>query len=800
MKKRTLATLLLALASSILLAIPAAGIDLGRIAAMPEAEQLREPVQGELQKWFTGRVQAYMDEVKGTEIGRSPLVSPGDPERFRSILARPGSNGSFRIVLRKGIERPVTLTGGLGGDLFAFPAGNPEGTTTTAWHESMHALLSRTGLEFDPSPWAAVQRLGNPEAYDRESVGSKRDHVMIEQAAEKIFLWLSGLGDFEKEVAKAVEKRDSLKKGGLSTAYNTYEVERQVWGQAHVRWKLIWKSSGDAITAGNRSPQVPQSLRDILRDAAGVRAPFTEEVIGFYMKKGVPEWVLQADETVMPVLIRENTQEAPPRVTKDVCEGGFSFNVVEGRSWFPVIQSGRLSVWLDVPFRENISASMELGGKNIPFGRMANGSYGLEVDMGQARSAILNGGTHPFKVKIRVKNPADAMKERVVAIPVHVLYKGGSQKGGSAYLPTEGIFVLKLRLENQPSGSSAGSSPAAGTTGGVPASGLGGAWRVNPNPDTSKAPAYTTNRWSLMKMKDGQDSIQSIAYVSEYTAVQYADTIWDNLRKTAEPAKTSLGAATTYLDKGGRAVYVRSGNTILTVESGLYVYGGVTEADVARASWEVAEAFARQLKGAAPKPATSQALPAASLVRQDTAKAEKNPALDEEPPKIGEVHKVIELRDPPTGGKSRQESAETWYLHPEKAYRFRIPSSWKVVEKRDGADIDRLISEKRSPFLMIEASRKGWVSGESNFLSNVEAELLKSTPKGRFLDMRLGGIGCRVFAEDMRGKNDLTLWHVLFPRQKEIYYIAVVSDMVSDHSRLPRDAKAALDSIEFLSR
>ena len=254
MKKRTLAAWLLALASSILLAIPAAGIDLGRIAAMPEAQQLGGPVQGELQKWFTGRVQAYMDEVKGTEVGRSSLASPGDPERFRSILARPGSNGSFRIVLRKGIERPVTLMGGGGEDLIAFPAGNPEGTSTTAWHESMHALLDRASLEFDPSPWAAVQRLGNPEAYDKESVGSKRDHVLIEQAAEKIFLWLSSLGDFEKEVAKAIEKRDSLKKGGLSTAYNTYEVERQVWGQAHVRWKLIWKSSGDAITAGNRSP------------------------------------------------------------------------------------------------------------------------------------------------------------------------------------------------------------------------------------------------------------------------------------------------------------------------------------------------------------------------------------------------------------------------------------------------------------------------------------------------------------------------------------------------------------------
>ena len=800
MRKNSFVASLLAVVFSIFWAIPAAGVDLGKIAAMPEAQQLGEPVQGELQKWFTGRVQAYMDEVKGSEVGRSPLASPGDPERFRSILARPGSNGSFRIVLRKGIERPVTLMGGLGGELIAFPAGNPEGTSTTAWHESMHALLNRASLEFDPSPWAAAQRLGNPEAYDKESVGSKRDHVLIEQAAEKIFLWLSSLGDFEKEVAKAIEKRDSLKKGGLSTAYNTYEVERQVWGQAHVRWKLIWKSSGDAITAGNRSPQVPQSLRDILRDATGVRAPFTEEVIGFYMKKGVPEWVLQTDEAVMPVLIRENTQEGPPRVTKDVCEAGFSFNVVEGRSWFPLIQSGRLSVWLDVPYRENISASMELGGKNIPFSRTASGGYGLDVDMGQSKSAILNGGLHPFKVKIRVKNPADAVKERVLSIPVHVLYKGGSQKGGSVYLPTEGIFVLKLKLENQPSASSAGSSPASGTAGIVPGAGLGGAWKVNPNPDTSKAPAYTTNRWSLMKTKDGQDSIQSIAYVSEYTAAHYADTVWDNLRKTAEPARTSLGTATTYLDKGGRAVYVRSGNTILTVESGLYVYGGVTEADVARASWEVAESFARQLKGGAAAPASPQALPTASLVRQDTAKAEKNPALDEEPPKIGEVHKTIEVRDPPTGGKSRQESAETWYLHPEKAYRFRIPSSWKVVEKRDGADIDRLISENGSPFLMIEVSRKGWVSAEADFLPNVEAELLKSTPKGRFLDMRLGGIGCRVLVEDMKGRNDLTLWHVLFPRQKGIYYIAVVSDMVSDHSRLPRDAKAALDSIEFLSR
>lgn len=766
---------------------------------MPEARQLGEPVQGELQKWFTGRVQAYMDEVKGAEIGRSALVSPGDPERFRSILARPGSNGSFRIVLRKGIERPVTLMGGLGGDLIAFPAGNPEGTSTTAWHESMHALLNRASLEFDPSPWAAVQRLGNPEAYDRENVGSKRDHVLIEQAAEKIFLWLSSLGDFEKEVVKAIEKQDSLKKGGLSTAYNTYEVERQVWGQAHVRWKLIWKSLGDAVTAGNRSPQVPQSLRDILRDATGVRAPFTEEVIGFYMKKGVPEWVLQSDETVMPVLIRENTQEGPPRVTKDLCEAGFSFNVVEGRSWFPVIQSGRLSVWLDVPYRENISASMELGGKNIPFSRTASGSYGLDVDMGQAKSAILNGGLHPFRVKIRVKNPADAAKERVVAIPVHVLYKGGSQKGGSVYLPTQGIFVLKLKLENQPPATSAGSSPAGGTTGIVPGAGLGGAWRVEPV-EIIKDSAFTTNRWRLMKKKDGQESIKSTVDVSEYMAAHTADMAWDSLRMTADRAKTNLGAATTYLDHGGRAVYVRSGNTILTVKSGLLLYGNITEADVVQASWEVAESFARQLKGAASAPTSPQALPAALLVRQDTAKAEKNPALDEEPPKIGEVHKVIEVRDPPTGGKSRQESAETWYLHPEKVYRFRIPSSWKVVEKRDGADIDRLISENRSPFLMIEVSRKGWVSTEADFLPNVEAELLKSTPKGRFLDMRLGGIGCRVLVEDMKGRNDLTLWHVLFPRQKGIYYIAVVSDMVSDHSRLPRDAKAALDSIEFLSR
>ena len=235
MKKKNLAALLLVFASSILLAIPAAGIDLGRIAAMPEAEQLRGPVQGELQKWFTGKVQVFMDEVRWTEICRSPLVSPGDPERFRSILARTGSNGSFRIVLRQGIERPVTLTGGLGGDLIAFPAGNPEGTSNAAWHESMHALLSRTSPEFDPSPWAAAQRLSNPEGYDKETVGEKRDHVLIEQAAEKIFLWLSSLGDFEKEVVKAIEKRDSLKKGGLSTAYNTYEVERQVWGQAHVR-------------------------------------------------------------------------------------------------------------------------------------------------------------------------------------------------------------------------------------------------------------------------------------------------------------------------------------------------------------------------------------------------------------------------------------------------------------------------------------------------------------------------------------------------------------------------------------
>ncbi len=800
MRKAALCALLLLLAALFLFpASPAKAADLQRIAAMPESEQLKAPVQGELQKWFLGKVQAYMDSVKSTEIGKSSLVSPGDLGRFRTILAAPTSKGSYSIVLRKGITRPVTLSGGFGANLIAFPASNPGGTFSTAWHESMHAMLNRLTLDFDPSPWAAAQLRSNPEAYNSEDTESRMHHVLIEQAAEKIFLWISSLGEFEKEMNKASEKMKDLKKRGLATAFNTYEVERQVWGNAHMRWQLLWKQYGEALTAGNRSPQVPKELREILAGATGVRAPFTEEIIGFYMKKDVPEWVFQPKDLTMPVLIREKPEKEAPKVTKDLCEAEFLFSVVEGRKKFPVIQSGRLAIWADVPQGEKVRMSLSLNGREAPFGRAKNGGYGLDVDLAQKKSEVLAGSPFPFKVKIQLKNPANSVNKRAVAIPIHVLFTDTSTgKGSKLYLPVEGIFVLKLKPDSKGSGSSGGGGSGGGGGGGgsASASGLGGDWLVKKNPD-SKAPAFTGQSWSLMKMKGGEKSIQTMVYLSKFTSAFQEDVVWSGIREEGKPAKQNLGDETIITDDG-ESVNVRKGRNILTVDSGLYIGPGVSHSDIVKAGWEVAVHFARQMGGSAPK-VEEQEAPEAVLVRQDKVKIEENPALDEVPPKVGEIQKVIEIR-PPSAGRKSVEPAGNWYVHPTKSFRFRIPSSWKIVEKRDGKEIDRIMAGKGEPFLMIEVTRDEWSTGESGLLQKLEAKLKEGSPKARGMSVKLAGRSCRMVVEDLRGKHDVTLWQVLIPRGKGVFYLAVASDMTSDHGRLPKAAREVLDSLEFLKR
>jgi hypothetical protein len=466
-------------------------MELQALARLSPSEQRRPANQARLQRWLAEQVGMYVDYAASSEAGRSKRLLSAMPD-LRSILAPPSGNGSY-VVLFTDVETASTFESG---GTIEFPRQNVTlngGTASTCWHEAMHAALNGRTLTVDPLPYEAVLQAGDPK-YQRGNTVTNQHHVYIHALAEVSFDWLRLLPAFEREIVEAMDRQEELRAQGQLSAFNSYVVENQVWAKAHWAWRMAWEASGRKIVS------VPKPFRDEFERLAGVRVPFVEEVVQFYMggemkipstgkfRHGgvpvrVPEWVMNPDKILVPALLTDEGVD-PPKLVSGSWTGSINLRVAEMRRNRPPITRGFLVLGLKGT-RPGVQLEASIAGR-------ATGTPGdsgtIRVDLADpaVRKALLGGERIRLTIRAR-PDPSRTTGSREEVIPIQVRYiddapapaTPSGQKAGPLHATTEAIFLMTL--PNVPAAVPGKSpSPAVGSSSAAPrptgGTIQGGAW------------------------------------------------------------------------------------------------------------------------------------------------------------------------------------------------------------------------------------------------------------------------------------------------------------------------------------
>jgi len=172
-----------------------------------------------------------------------------------------------------------------------------------------------------------------------------------------------------------------------------------------------------------------------------------------------------------------------------------------------------------------------------------------------------------------------------------------------------------------------------------------------------------------------------------------------------------------------------------------------------------------------------------------------NKALDEVPPRNGELDAVTGETEPPPV----QPSPVRWYTHPQGDYRIRLDRGWRQSSPGRIEGLDQL---DRAPgdFLLFPSRQRTMVGNPLDQAGKLAANWMSQDPKARRINFQVAGEA--AVAVGMASKDNgkaIALWHMLITRKDRLYYFSVFAPASTGSDRLPAEITDLLSTLEFLT-
>jgi hypothetical protein len=170
-------------------------------------------------------------------------------------------------------------------------------------------------------------------------------------------------------------------------------------------------------------------------------------------------------------------------------------------------------------------------------------------------------------------------------------------------------------------------------------------------------------------------------------------------------------------------------------------------------------------------------------------------ALDEAPPKIGELDPWIEVPPPPPSGPS----SVRWYTHPEGDYRIRLDRGWHQTTPSSINGMDRL-DMASGGFSLFPSRQRTMVGNPMGQAEKLAAGWLSPEHKTRRILIQVAG-ETAVIVPTVANDNGkaITLWHILITRKDRLYYLSAFAPATTGLERLPPEITDLLSTLEFLT-
>jgi hypothetical protein len=811
--------------------------EMQRIAALPEAEQLRSAHQKRLQEWFLFHIDRFQTQLSGTAIGSQ--VRLGDLAAYRRRFPPPTGGGGedWSIVWVDTNLGPTKHRG----EPFRLPrdkvdlyykAGNPK-TRATAWHEVQHGVLCE-------------HELSAPGL-----LGGHREHFYTDSYAEPTVEWLARLTGalrFEELVRRASEEAEAYRARGEAV---TFEVEHHLWSQVHTAWRMAWP-----ITASIRG--LSDSLRDEYRMLGGVEVPAVEDVIRFYMEGGirsvrgsritVPEWVLNPDPVRATVEIRHDPRLDVREVRGGLLSHRFAFRLEEvyrspGAAIFSrrKVTRGTLTIQLETE-DDPATLAVGLGARKITGIPVAGAAslrrFSLPLD--SLKAEILR--DQPFSITFVHRHPEQVQGTRTFKV-VADFNDRADASGPALYHPSRAAFWIDLQGAAGRPGLPPGAPPVPGA-----AAPTGPGWTFQQRKvDAARfalAPTDVASSYSfqVLSSQDGR-----VAYRDEFTSVfdgkdlgalRDREARWSvppAFLPAGKPLPLALGIRR-LRDKppagaGKRGcdlrmlTYLRpeaARKDLQAIQPAQTVAVPATSDDV-RENWPTPDPASfpgydtlvlrvqlvvdtqrgERLSysvdyeyGVAAAPAATTflrvQLPASSVDRDN----------DNVPPQRGERKGITPgQKDGGDDDHPPKAGAEVnWYVHPTGAFRFRVPHNWPVFRQHlnplrpdpnydhmgDGIDVNQIIVWRE--FLVVKTPDGG--------LAEKLETLVKQHPEAVSARGSLAGVTALMVT--YKTANGYASTHYYLLRQGKRYYLHTYGEPAgTDFSRPPPVPDRLLRTLEF---
>ncbi|MBI2263925.1 MAG: tetratricopeptide repeat protein [Armatimonadetes bacterium] len=351
--------------------------------------QDRADAQSKLQWMMREGAFAYIHGLDNLACSRQnagdeALFSLGVTDLFRSVIGSSDGSGDYYVYLSNrlpGTLRPVNAPTTFGREYF-FPTeyadkwSGPNKDANTFWHEVVHALLERAGLNRTcTGDYAGFQRYLEVNAGSRADDGEHLFSEGVGQSGREAYERLRVFEDALRE--SALNEYAITGKGGKLD-----EKERDaIYGGARQRYQAflaLWK---------NVAP-LKQSDLDLFRNATGVFFSPPAKVADFYRKGGLKVQTSQGEQPVIPPdSVFEATSRIPVEIrvfmdpSKDGVKNGI-FSAIRGYNFFrtntgkgtgKIIElkleqasRGRVTIKLENPKGASTLLSLLYNGNKIP--------------------------------------------------------------------------------------------------------------------------------------------------------------------------------------------------------------------------------------------------------------------------------------------------------------------------------------------------------------------------------------------------------------------------------------------------
>jgi len=719
---------------------PVSQAEIERIAAQSEFVQRLATRQEPLQDWFLWGVDQYLHQLDGTALGdpKAKMISFGDRNKMLKILCFPSGKGTVAVVFTQPpmgkrlanwwYGRDMSPQKVVSGDI-QFPRNaiahywNPVGgDLSTNWHELNHALLEPNGV----TRVTAIRWW--PYLYS--STDTDEHHVYIEGLGARAADWLRQLlltYKFEDHIRAAAQAEEEFTKRGEPM---DYFHERNIWAKCSDDWRHAWPLA-------EKIAPLPDDARKEYKDATGVTIPTVEDVIRFYMKGGVkrnnkavhvPEWVMRQG-TVNATCGFTIEQHDPDNGLNDDGEHSFQATLIQSYIKKIPVTEGTITFYLpdadpQTTLQVNLGAATKLP---------AVSKTKVIVDLAAHAADIQHG--RPFIVTFKHAKPAAVAGKKTFR--VCMLYSGCKDILGPVYTMTQADVFIDITGVPPPPKPQPIPSGLAGVKSAVPG------WKLTVNDAANKYQEYEkkVEVKCPFKTQDGKDGVSTIVLTASIhvgqCSVRYNGT-QDSVAGALSTPNPNYGrvrtvkACTIGAWKGKTSESAINFNDYMLLFAGrgpsggdwqfqgqlddISYSGGGPDSDEGRAQirariQQAKDGLAAEmhaalngLAGVTKPPASSAPVKATVAVRTQLPAAQpEDPALDNEPPKDGELISSVKAPPlppppppPPPPPKTPPAKKASWYTHPSGGYRLQLPTGWGVIEQYPSPDFDCLAAQDNS--------------------------------------------------------------------------------------------------------